>query len=216
MNGFFSLVWLVTLIAFIVYWRKKVGAKKNFGADSEEYKKISKTKRIIGIVCIIAFIGSSLTAPKKEHNPSDELPAPAVQTEQPAKTETKAPEPSKQEIPHRAEAKGVSDKSASDLNISYSKTFNNDVTGNWRLATFSKTGIDINEYLKSYTEKYYQDDKEVHIVINFGNNTTTVINKYGELLMVTTYEYKKGDEHDAKACPGGMSLGSAQIHLDNG
>lgn len=54
-----SLTWLVTLIAFIVYWRKKVGAKKSAGEnykDDENYKNISRTKRIIGLVCIASFV----------------------------------------------------------------------------------------------------------------------------------------------------------------
>ena len=54
-----SLTWLLTLIAFIVYWRKKVGAKKSAGEnykDDENYKNISRTKRIIGLVCIASFV----------------------------------------------------------------------------------------------------------------------------------------------------------------
>ena len=54
-----SLTWLVSLIAFIVYWRKKVGAKKSAGEaykDDENYKNISRTKRIIGLVCIASFV----------------------------------------------------------------------------------------------------------------------------------------------------------------
>lgn len=81
MNGFFSLVWFVTLIAFIVYWRKKVGAKKNFGADSEEYAKVSKIKRIIGIVCIIAFVGSAATAPSKNESTDNAATTQAEQTQ---------------------------------------------------------------------------------------------------------------------------------------
>lgn len=53
-----SLTWLVSLIAFIVYWRKKVGAKKSAGEkykDDENYKNVSRTKRIIGLVCIASF-----------------------------------------------------------------------------------------------------------------------------------------------------------------
>lgn len=54
-----SLTWLVSLIAFIVYWRKKVGAKKSAGEnykDDENYKNVSRTKRIIGLVCIASFV----------------------------------------------------------------------------------------------------------------------------------------------------------------
>ena len=54
-----ALTWLVSLIAFIVYWRKKASARKSAGEnykDDENYKNISKTKRIIGVVCIASFV----------------------------------------------------------------------------------------------------------------------------------------------------------------
>ena len=59
LKGIFSLIWLGTLIAFVVYWWKKRKAKKDVGenyTDDENYKKISKMKRIIGAVCIASFI----------------------------------------------------------------------------------------------------------------------------------------------------------------
>lgn len=65
MYTFFSVIWFITLIAFIVYWRKKCNAKENFGPDSSEYQSISKTKRIIGIVCLIMFVGAAVTQPEK-------------------------------------------------------------------------------------------------------------------------------------------------------
>ena len=54
-----ALTWLVSLIAFIVYWRKKAGARKSAGEnykDDENYKNVSRTKRIIGVVCIASFV----------------------------------------------------------------------------------------------------------------------------------------------------------------
>ena len=76
-----SLTWLVSLIAFIVYWRKKVGAKKSAGEaykDDENYKNISRTKRIIGLVCIASFV---LTAaiPQSNHQSN---PQPNYQSQQ--------------------------------------------------------------------------------------------------------------------------------------
>ena len=59
LKGIFSLIWLGTFVAFVVYWWKKRKARKNAGenyADDENYKKISKIKKIIGAVCIASFI----------------------------------------------------------------------------------------------------------------------------------------------------------------
>ena len=53
------MIWLVSFIAFIVYWRKKVNAKKSAGEnylDDENYKNVSKIKKIIGAVCIASFV----------------------------------------------------------------------------------------------------------------------------------------------------------------
>ena len=59
MSALFFLVWLVSLVAFIVFWRKKVNAKKSAGdsfASDENYLLVSKTKKIIGAVCAASFV----------------------------------------------------------------------------------------------------------------------------------------------------------------
>ena len=64
MSGFFILVWLVTLIAFIVYWWKKRKARIAAGEgykDDPTYQQVSKVKRIIGAVCILSFIIAGAT-----------------------------------------------------------------------------------------------------------------------------------------------------------
>ena len=67
MEKLFALIWLVSLVAFIVYWRKKASARKAAGENYQsdpEYLAISKTKRIIGMVCIVSFIATGALAPK--------------------------------------------------------------------------------------------------------------------------------------------------------
>ena len=61
MSSLFSLIFLVSLIYFIVLWRKKKGAKNT--NNQELYQAISKKKRIVGIVCIAAFVLAGVTAP---------------------------------------------------------------------------------------------------------------------------------------------------------
>ena len=66
MSVFFYFVWFVALIAFIVYWWKKRKARKDGGDDYKnypEYQRISKTKRIVGAVCIISFVLGMVTTP---------------------------------------------------------------------------------------------------------------------------------------------------------
>lgn len=65
MNTLFSLIWIVTFIAFIVFWRKKKAARKAAGENYQDnpiYKQISKQKRIIGIVCIVSLLLAGATS----------------------------------------------------------------------------------------------------------------------------------------------------------
>ena len=62
-----SFVFLVTLIAFVVFWWKKRKARIAAGADyinDQNYQKVSKLKRIIGAVCIVSFVIGIATQPE--------------------------------------------------------------------------------------------------------------------------------------------------------
>ena len=87
MEKLFALVWIVSLVAFIVYWRKKASARKAAGENYQsdpEYLAVSKTKRIIGIVCIASFIITGALAPKSDEKTTS-TPATAQTSSQSAK-----------------------------------------------------------------------------------------------------------------------------------
>ena len=71
MSTFFSFVFLGTFIWFIILWRKKVSIKKNNGVDSKEYKSIKTTKRIVGVVCVLAFVICGVFAPNNSKTPAN-------------------------------------------------------------------------------------------------------------------------------------------------
>lgn len=83
MTEFFIILWYISLIAFIVYWRKKVKAKKQIGEFPEKYAKISKTKRLIGIASIVIFVLGGLSGSYENRNNPDPAPV-AVQEQKPA------------------------------------------------------------------------------------------------------------------------------------
>lgn len=61
------LTFIVTAVAFVVYWWKKRKARIAAGEDyqnDESYQSISLRKKIIGLVCVISFIGMPLTVPE--------------------------------------------------------------------------------------------------------------------------------------------------------
>ena len=97
MSTFLTLVFMVTLVAFPILWWKKRKAKKEFGADSEQYKKMTLIKRVVGAVCVLSFFGVGAMAPPQQ--PKDN-PKPEVKQEQTVKPEAKqeqaAQEPVKQ------------------------------------------------------------------------------------------------------------------------
>ena len=69
MSSLFALIWLGSLIYFIMLWRQKKATRLAAGADyenNETYIDISKKKKIVGIVCIASFILCGITAPAKD------------------------------------------------------------------------------------------------------------------------------------------------------
>lgn len=122
------------------------------------------------------------------------------------------------EIPHRSgdEIVGVSDKDISDLNRKIVvMNVPNDVTENWRYITLSED-IDILEYALSYYKSFFNNDSEIHAVVNFSNNTTSKISVSGGTLEVSVHDYVENEEHDAKVMYSGTLLSRYIIYTDNG
>lgn len=107
------------------------------------------------------------------------------------------------------------DKDPLGFNVIFSKTYQNDATGNWRLAEIAEN-IRIEEYALDYYKNYFESDNEIHIVINFTLNTTTRIIVIGNLLDVATMEYVDKEEHDATLACSGMLLSEYYVSADTG
>lgn len=91
MQGLMYLVFFTSLIAFIVFWRKKTNARKVAGENYNEdpnYLKISKTKKIIGAVCVISLILGLFTG---ENTPSSKSNS-TKQSVQTSEKKDKSPE----------------------------------------------------------------------------------------------------------------------------
>lgn len=107
---------------------------------------------------------------------------------------------------------GKSNKDFSELTKSNPTEVRNDVTGNWRKSTISEN-VDIEEYALSYSD-LHMEEGEVHHVVNFNRNTTTLINDLSGLLYVDVKEHVDGEEHDASTVGSGMLLKSYVIYPD--
>ena len=92
---------------------------------------------------------------------------------------------------------------------------NNDVTGNWRIATIAEN-IEMQDYALDYYKEYFKSDDEIHAIVNFNYKTTTKISVMGNLLDVSVYEYVDKEEHDAKLLFSGMLLKEYHVNKDTG
>ena len=91
----------------------------------------------------------------------------------------------------------------------------NDCTGNWKISTIAEN-IDIEKHALDYYKKYFENDNQVHAIVNFNYNTTTKISVMGNLLDVSIHEYVPKEEHDAKALFSGMLLSEYHVNTETG
>jgi len=165
-------------------------------------------KIIIAVVALLLFL-VIWTSNLNSTPPSDNAPANNLES-------AVVGNPATSTVPAREKAIGESDKNIDDVNKKLVVgNVRNDTTGNWRIATIAES-IDITEYALSYYNKYFEDDKEVHAIVNFTYNTTTRISCLGDRLNVTVHEYVKKEEHDAKLLYSGEVLKDYFVYLDNG
>ena len=143
---------------------------------------------VLVIICLIAGAGQS--------KPVD---APATSTES-----------SKSTIATSSDLDGIK--------FSVSKV-RNDVTGNWRVSTIAEPII-MSDYAVDYYRQYFSSQDEIHAIVNFNKKTTTSISTLGAIspdtIVVTTYEYVDGEEHDAKKMFSGMKLSEKYYDIDTG
>lgn len=90
-----------------------------------------------------------------------------------------------------------------DENLVFMGNVRNDVTGNWRLSEYASSD-QFQNFALDYYKAFFEDDKEVHAVINMSTKVTASISKIGDTLYISLYEYVDGEEHDAKELFTGM------------
>lgn len=81
MSNVFAVLWFITLFAFIILIfvkrGKRIAAGDNYKADPV-CLKVSKIKRIVGIICLLCPFACLITAPKTQDKP----PVEQVQVQQ--------------------------------------------------------------------------------------------------------------------------------------
>lgn len=107
---------------------------------------------------------------------------------------------------------GNSNKSFIEISKAKPSNVRKDKTGSWKKTVIAES-IPIEEYALSYSDEYMEEG-EIHFIINFNYNTTTVVKKYSGLIYVDIKEYQKKEEHDAKSIGNGMILTEYIIYPD--
>lgn len=192
-----------------------------------KYKFFSRNVSIVlSIASAIFFIWVIATSEETEPTDNDILieentvptesvvPSPKIAATPTPKEEKPTPTPTV--APKRKEASGKSNANISDFDTFNTTSVRNDTSGNWRLCSIAESKFDAEKYALSYYNTYFENDDQVHYIVNFSKNTTTCISCLGTFLQVTTYEYVAKEEHDAKKLGSGMLLSRVYVYLDNG
>ncbi len=135
-----------------------------------------------------------------------------------AAPESEAPSEAVATEPEASEAGAVKSGSYTlpcGLNLNFSDSVRNDVTGKWRLATTADSMAPADCALEYY-EALFSSDDEIHAVWNATLGTMTRITASGGLLFVDTLEYVKGEEHDANLLFSGELLDSRIYDIATG
>lgn len=90
-----------------------------------------------------------------------------------------------------------------------------DVTGKWRV-TLIYSNEDFIPYAADYYHGYFENDDEIHAIVNLYLKTTTKLTVSGVYLNATVYEYVDGEEHSAKTLFSGMQYFSYTINKVTG
>lgn len=72
------------------------------------------------------------------------------------------------------------------------------------------------DHAVEYYNAYFSADDEIHIAVNLGLKTTSVMNVSGGVMYVSVHEYIDKEEHDAKVLGGGDLLKSYTVNLETG
>ena len=78
------------------------------------------------------------------------------------------------------------------------------------------TLVNFEKYALDYYNNIFNNDSEIHAIVNFANKTTSKLVSNGYNLYLTIYDYVKNEEHSAKTLFSGNILADYIIYLDNG
>ena len=101
-----------------------------------------------------------------------------------------------------------------EYNLSDPMPINNDTTGKWRLNRMTGATNPI-DFAFDYYKNFMQPD-EIHYIINFSTNTTTIIQNMAGMLYVRVLEHVDKEEVTAKTIGSGTVLQEKYFNIETG
>ena len=158
------------------------------------------------------------TAPAAEPEEAEEVqeePEEEKVEETVEETEEEVPEETEAEAEVKEAAEAPAPKEDFPYDVTFYKEVRNDKTGRWRMGVMAEA-VQVQDIALDYWNHFAESSDEVHVVVNFAYNTTTVINRYGDTLVMDVHEYVKGEEHDADIAGSGQYLGTFTVDCTTG
>lgn len=193
-------------------WEKKP-ADADLTPDPQKKKRRGCLMPII-IAVLIFVIGGSLLP---SSDPSDAGATTDINNTQDVPSDRNIPDdvPSTDSDAQQDEKREALNKSLGGSVLFYDNV-RNDVTGKWRTLVFYSSE-NIVDHAVEYYEAYFSSDDEVHMAVNLGLKTTSVMTVgIKGIMFVDVHEYIDGEEHDANDLAGGDLLKQYMIDLETG
>ena len=159
------------------------------------------------VVCLVGAAGSGLSGGDKpvEPGPSTSQTPPAEtkqEPEAPPAETSQAPAdstPETSELPAETEPEPDAREALDDAlgGTTFYENVRNDVTGKWRVLVFY-SAENIVDHAVEYYNAYFSADDEIHIAVNLGLKTTSVMNVSGGVMYVSVHEYIRSEEHTSE------------------
>lgn len=171
--------------------------------------KLKKPMKVILIVALWAIILLIAALNKKSESsrpisgPSDISPT------------TTFDQPSNTVVESEPDYKELFANEMKDDNVIFQDYVLKDITDRWRLCEVVSSEQVVNHAV-TYYRAYFEDDKEVHAVINYGLKTTTKLTVNGVYIIAQVYEHVDNEELDAKDLFSGLFYNSYIINKVTG
>lgn len=186
------------------------------------------------LVMLMIGLAVGLTACGGSSSPKEEPAAETAPAADPEETEEVQEEPEEEkveetveetagEVPEETEAEAEVKEAAEapapkedfPYDVTFYKEVRNDKTGRWRMGVMAEP-VQVQDIALDYWNHFAESSDEVHVVVNFAYNTTTVINRYGDTLVMDVHEYVDGEEHNADIAGSGQYLGTFTVDCTTG